>query len=81
MMVGLPRSCLVPIIASERVDGWLGKVKFKYMNCQEDQNWVVILSGFLNSSAFTLVVSTPLSAEAFQVFQSMVIRARLFVTP
>lgn len=35
------------------------------MNCQGDQNWVVILSALLPSSAFTLLVSTLLLAEDF----------------
>lgn len=68
MMLGLPWSCLVPIISSEGVESGLTALEgeVKYMNCQGDQNWVVILSWFLPSSAFTLVVPTLFSAEAFQ---------------
>lgn len=45
-------------------------MKFKYMNCQGDQNWVVILSALLPSSAFTLLVSTSVSRGLPKVFLS-----------
>lgn len=51
------------------------------MNCQEDQNWVVILSGFLSPRPSPWLSPPFCQQRLSKVFLSMVIRDRMIIIP